>query len=68
MLNITPGFGPRGRLPGIKFHTYIQKLLQWPLEMWYMGAYPRHYSISHGHICIQYVATIDMHRALEKPN
>ena len=25
--------------------TSVQKLLHWPLEMWYMGAYPGHYGI-----------------------
>ena len=57
--------------PGYKLHTtctfvrvHVYKLLQWPLEMWYMGAYlgvgacPGHCSI-HVHVfrsvCIKYI-------------
>ena len=26
--------------PGYKLHTFVWKLQHWPLEIWYMGAYP----------------------------
>ena len=54
--------------PGYNFHTFVQKLLHRPLEMWYMGAYsgvgacPRYYGSSGEGVPAPFPATLSSNK------